>query len=192
MLEILGGIVSSVFAGGATGIIGVIAQRWADYKNRQLDLQLEQMRIDGDLAKRKLDAEIMAQEWAGRTKVAEVEAEGRSDVASSEAFAASFKMEPARYFEGPRPKGIIGAVIALSQAMLDVVRGFVRPGLTVYLCVITTMIYLNALAIMALKTITPDQAFEMVKMINATILYLTTTCVLWWFGTRNKQSPPKN
>lgn len=191
MLDVFGDIVSSVFAGGATGIIGVIAQRWADYKNRQLDLQLKKMEIDGELEKRNLDAKIMAQEWAGRTKVAEVDADGRSDVAESEAFSASFKMEPARYFEGTRPKGFIGNLIALMLASLDYVRGIVRPGLTLYLCIITTMIYLDALALSSMKTITSDQAFEMVKMINTTILYLTTTCVLWWFGTRNRQSPPK-
>jgi hypothetical protein len=190
MLEVIGGIVSSVFAGGATGIIGVIAQRFADYKNRQLDLQLKKMEIDGELAKREMDAKIMAQEWAGRTKVAEVEADGRSDVAESEAFSASFKMEPQRYFEGPRPKGFVGGLIAFMMASLDYIRGVVRPGLTLYLCVITTMIYLDALALSAMKNITSDQAFQMIKTINDTILYLTTTCVLWWFGTRNRQSAP--
>ena len=36
-----------------------------------------------------------------------------------------------------------------------------------------------------------DQTEEMWGLIVGTILYLTTTCVLWWFGTRNKQEQPK-
>jgi hypothetical protein len=187
MLEVLGTVFGSVLSGGATGLLGVVAQRWADHKNKQLDLARERQQQEFELAKRKADAEIMAQEWAARTRVAEVEAAGRSDVADSEALAASYALEPKRYSEGVKPGRVGGFFLIL----LDVVRGLVRPGLTVYLCVLTTMVYYQARELIGKEDLTSGEALHLEKMIVGTILYLTTTCVLWWFGTRHRGSAPK-
>lgn len=76
---------------------------------------------------------------------------------------------------------------------LDVLRGVIRPGLTVYLCAITTLVYLEARGILAAAgaSLNPTQALAVHDLIVSTILYLTTTTVLWWFGTRNSERPPK-
>lgn len=192
MLDLIGALVSSILAGGATGLVGVAIQRWADYKNKQLDLQLEKQRGDLELAKRDKDAVIMEKEWAGRTRVAEVEGAAAMDTAESQAFAASFQHDKATYSDGVLDKlrGWWGQLLRFLLGLVDVIRGIVRPGLTIYLCVITTMIYDDAQRRMG-SDLTAAQALELVKMIVATVLYLTTTCVLWWFGTRNRQAPPK-
>ena len=188
MLSLLGTVFGSILSGGATGLLGVVFQRIADYKNRQLDLQLDKQRGELELAKRDKDAAIMAQEWAARTKVAEVEAEATKDAAESAAFAASFNLEPKRYAEGVTP-GRVGGLLLIC---VDVLRGIVRPGLTLYLCAITTMVYLEARAVLAAVSVTMnvDQALKVHEQVVGTVLYLTVTCVLWWFGTRNKQKPP--
>lgn len=192
MLELIGTLVSSILAGGATGLLGVVAQRWADYKNKQLDLALEKQRGELELAKRDKDAVIMAQEWAGRTRVAEVEAGAVVDTAEAQAFAASFQHDKATYSDGVLDKlrGWWGQLLRFLLGLVDVIRGIVRPGLTIYLCVITTMMYADAQRLVG-AGLTAAQALELVKMIVATVLYLTTTCVLWWFGTRNRQAAPK-
>lgn len=186
MLDLLGTVFASILSGGATGIIGVIAQRVADYKNKQLDLQAQKDKQAHEIAMRQADAAILAQEWAARTKVAEVEVAGRSDVADSESFAASFATEPQRYSEGVKPTKGQGWVLVL----LDAIRGVVRPALTVYLCVLTTLVYVQAREMVG-NGLTAAEALALVKMVVGTILYLTTTCVLWWFGTRNRQAQPK-
>jgi len=189
MLELLGTIAGSIFGGGATGLIGVALQRWADYKNKQADLELQKAKFEHERGLRELDAKILAQEWAGRTRVAEVETAGKVDVAESEAFAASFRTEPTRYSEGVKTGPVTGALLV----MLDVIRALVRPGLTVYLCVLTTLVYLDAQALMDRAGIgmTIEEALKITMQVVGTVLYLTTTCVLWWFGTRNKSAPPK-
>ena len=73
--------------------------------------------------------------------------------------------------------------------LLDVLRGVVRPGLTIYLCVLTTQIY-NELA-SQVGPLTADQRYETTKLIVGTILYLFTTVTLWWFGTRSSGKQPK-
>lgn len=186
MLEILGLIFGNIFSGGATGLIGMIAQRWADYKNKQLDLQLEKMKFDNAIALKEVDAKIMAQEWAARTEVAKVEAAGKEAVEDAKAFAASYDLEPKRYSDSVKPsRGQAWLLV-----VLDFIRGSIRPALTVYLCVLTTAVWIQAKVVLAAEDLSTADALSVWKMIVGTILYLTTTCVVWWFGTRNKQAAP--
>jgi hypothetical protein len=185
MLEILGTIFGSIFSGGATGIIGIIAQRFADYKNKQLDMQLESQRQQNAIALKQADAAIMREEWAAKVEVAQVESEAKKDVAASEAFSKSFDMEPKQYTSGE-----LTSRQRWLMVFLDFIRGSVRPLLTVYLCGLTTLVYWQAHKVLATQGVTTSDAIEITKTIVGSILYLTTTCVLWWFGTRNR-SPQK-
>lgn len=186
MLEVLGALFGSIFGGGATGLLGVILQRFADYKNKQLDMQLERMRAELEIAKRRADAEIMAQEWAARTKVADLEADAAKDVAASQAFEASLFKEPDRYSHAPTlTKGQQWVMV-----VLDAVRGSVRPLLTLYLCALTTYVWLQVRYLVGAAGIEEDAALEVWKLVVGHVLYLTTTVVLWWFGTRNKATRP--
>ena len=187
MLEVLGTIFGSIFSGGATGLFGVAIQRIADYKNKQLDMALEAQRAANEIAKRKADAEIMAQEWAGRLKVAQTEGDAAKDVAESQAFAASMLKEPERYSNASSLTSNQNWLLVL----LDVFRGAIRPALTLYLCILTTAVWYQARAVLGKEDLDGATALDVWKMVVGTILYLTTTCVLWWFGTRNKSEQPK-
>lgn len=179
MLELLGTLLGSIFSGGATGLIGVAIQRYADYKNQKLNFE-HQVEI------RKLDKEIMSEEWAYRAKVAAIEGEARVETEEAKAFAASFQTEPTRYSEGIRAT----KAQAWLMFILDFVRGWVRPGLTVYLCTLSTMIYIQTRELLGQEELSSTEALELTKLIISTVLYLTTTCVLWWFGTREKRKGP--
>jgi len=183
MLEILGTLVGSIFSGGATGIIGVIAQRFADYKNKQLDMQLEAQRFENSVALKRVDAEIMAQEWAARTQVAQVEAAGKEAVADAAAFAASYQLEPQKYSSGALTTGQNWVMV-----LLDALRGAVRPLLTIYLCALVTVIYYLARDKVRAEELTSQEALDLLKLLIGTILYVWTTITLWWFGTRNRNS----
>lgn len=185
MLEILGTVFGSIFSGGATGIIGVVAQRFADYKNKQLDMQLESQRAANELLKMDKEAEIAKAEAAAKLEITRTEVAGQEAVADAATLAESFKMEPQRFAQGGLTPGQNWLMVAL-----DALRGSVRPILTLYLCVLTTLVYTQAKDLLATSIPSVQQALELEKMIVGTILYLTTTCVLWWFGTRNKQNPP--
>jgi hypothetical protein len=188
MLDLVGTIFSSVLAGGATGLLGVAFQRFADYKNRQIDAQMAKDRMAHEASLRDKDAAIMDKEWAGRLRVAEAEGAAAMDVQDGRAFAVGLTSEPQRYSDAARlTTGQMWLMV-----LLDVVRGIIRPGLTVYLCAVTTLIYIELRAIMALQALwTAPLAADLMKQIVITVLYLTTTCVLWWFGTRNKQGVPQ-
>lgn len=166
-------LLSSVLSGGATGLLGAAVSRWADFRTKKLELEHE-----GKM--KEIDLKIMAEEWSHRTQIASVESEAKVDQAELEAFSKSFN-EPERYTEGVKVTKNQGWILVL----LDGLRGAVRPGLTVYLCAITSYLYWDAHR--AMETLGVMDVTKLVNQIVNTVLYLTTVCVCWWFGTRVKE-----
>jgi hypothetical protein len=188
MFSLIGTLFTSIISGGATGIFGVAVQRYFDLKNKDRDIQLESMRQGHEINMRKVDLEIMQKESEAKVSVAKIDAASAEAVADSQSFAASFA-DPKPYSDDVVATRGQGWVLIL----LDVVRGLVRPTLTVYLCILTSLVYFQAYNLLKAEGVAMDvsQAMRLIEMVVGTILYLTTTCVLWWFGTRNKQKPPK-
>lgn len=187
ILTLLGTIFSSTLAGGATGLAGVGLQRFFDFLNRKADLQKTLADQAHQLKMREVDLSIMQQEWAGRLKVAEREGATAENVAATAAFKETLFTEPERYSDASRlTKNQMWWMVAL-----DFIRGIIRPALTVYLCVLTTLVYVQARQLLSKEDLTVQEAMELTRTIVGTILYLTTTVTLWWFGTQNKQSQAK-
>lgn len=188
MFEILGTLFTSIVSGGATGLFGIAIQRYFDLKNKRIDLELENQRFGHELGLRRIDLEIMQKESEAKVQVAEITARSVESSADAAAFAASFNLEPKQYHEMTVTKNQNWFLV-----VLDFIRGLVRPGLTLYLCAITTLVYLHARSLLTLEGVQMDltSAMKLTELVVGTILYLATTCVLWWFGTRNKQKPPK-
>lgn len=179
-------IIGSIFAGGATGLLGVVFQRAFDWLHEREVSKQKKQDQEFELEKRKIDIQITQAEWAGRTRIAETEAGAAKDIAESNAFAASLLKEPERYSSADRLTTGQNWLLVL----LDVLRGIVRPALTVYLCALTTYIWWQVRQLISAEDFDPAEVLELWKMVVNTILYLTTTCILWWFGTRNKSVPP--
>lgn len=157
----------SLFGGGLTGLIGAGINKYFDYKSKKLDIQLEQSKFEHQ--------QVLAQ--MQYTAVVEVE--------DSKAFKEAQTNEPKKYYEGteytPTQRWF-----ALG---LDFVRGLVRPVLTIYLCVLTTFIYIKAARLLNGDVILPGMALDLTTQIIQTILYLTTTAVCFWFGSRGNKAP---
>ncbi len=171
--------VLSVISGGATGLIGTAVQGYYTYQSKKLDIDLEKSKAANEIELRKIDIQLQAAEWASRTQIAEVTAQGETDKADAQALAASYLNEPQQYTE----KTLLTHAQNWIFVFLDAFKAVIRPGLTIYLCAITTMIYIQTRGL--IKTDVGD-SFALLQKLVDTILYLTTTCVLWWFGSRNK------
>lgn len=186
MGTLIAGVLGSIFAGGATGLMGVVLQRLFDWMKVKQDLALQKLKNEHELAMRDKDAAIMQQEWQGRLKVAETEGDTAKDVAASQAFGASLLREPERYSNAQ--------TLTVNQqwimVLLDAARGVIRPMLTVYLCVLTSYIWWEVKQKLAVEDLDAEQVLSIWMMVIQTILYLTTTVVLWWFGTRSRQTAP--
>lgn len=176
------GLLSSAFGGGITGLLGAGVSKFFDYKTQKLKIEESKLKFEQEISLRKLDAEITQAEWSQRAKVAEIETTGKVEAADSEAFRASMQMEPQRYFSGKGTKGQNWLLI-----LLDFLRGIIRPGLTIYLCVLTTMVYVHARNVLNAEFLSPEEASRVLSEIINTILYLSTTAILWWFGSRARK-----
>ena len=169
----------SVVSGGATGLIGTAVQSVFQYKTKALEIDLEKQKGINELEKQKLDIQMAAQEWASRTQIATITTQGEVDKADAATLAASYSLEPQQYSE----KSLLTHAQNWLFVFLDTFRAIIRPGLTVYLCAITTMIYIQT---RGLITANQGDSFGLLEKLVNTVLYLTTTCVLWYFGSRNR------
>lgn len=181
MFEILGTLLTGVLSGGATGLIGVLIQRWFDHKAKAQDL--EQLRMQLDNAK-----ELARIEGERSTRVAELDMEARFAEADASTLQASFRHDAAAYLapQAQARKGWLGAFVTLLMAVVDFMRGILRPGMTAYLCWLTTIMFwwVRDLATTYGLTLTPEHVMQLMVQIIATILYVFTTTALWWFGAR--------
>lgn len=190
MLSLLGSIFGSVFAGGATGLLGLLLQKYFDLQTKKLDIDAAQKRAETELALKDKDLQIMTAEWQQRAKVAEIEGDAAIGVEAQKAFAQSIAADHATYLTPEVAKGDPFAVRIL--AVLEFARGVVRPVLTLALLWMSWQLYEQTDAI--LRSLGTHPSVEILQsqmlLISSTILYLATTVVTWWFGVRNSQQPP--
>lgn len=162
-------LVMSVLTGGATGLIGtVISGGMKFFENKQkhghelaiMEMEIKQMGVEAQIAK----------------DVAELEMEGKDRTAAWAALEASYKESTSRMSTGE----------SAWLVMVDVVRGLMRPVITLGLLIMIGAIYFTV----AVDLVGPDGTPMTVFIIN-TVLYVGTTAVLWWFGTRNLSPSPR-
>jgi len=180
MLEIL----SAIFGGGATGLLGGVLTKIFDYyTNKQ---RLEQLREQW-----KHEEAMLEKESQRDVLIAKQEAVAKIEAAEAEAMAESFRSDKASYSASLPFAQLPPSVqkwVAIALVFVDFVRGITRPGLTIYLCAVSTYFYIKLQQILAQAgtPISAEQAFELSKMIVVAMLYLTTTAVGWWFASRTK------
>ncbi len=164
MLELFGDALLAILSGGATGLLGTGLSFITGYFQKR-----QAHRHEVEL--RRLDMEIVRIESAGFERVAEIEAEGARDQAAWKALEESYH-EAARRWSSPGDGWLM--------LFVDFCRGMTRPGLTWTFVGLTGAIYF---------TVAADDANMRVQIVN-TVLYLTTTTVLWWFGARQLAKAP--
>jgi len=156
-------LVLSVLTGGATGLIGtVISGGMKFFENKQkhayeldvMEMEIKQMNVEAAIAK----------------DIKELDMEGKDRQAAWASLQASYKESTSRMSKGD----------SAWLVMVDVVRGLMRPVITLGLLIMIGAIYFTV----AVDLAGPDGVPMRVFIIN-TVLYVGTTAVLWWFGTRN-------
>lgn len=207
MLAILGTILSSVLGGGATGLLGVLIQRFFDMKNKAQDIEVIKLQHANAVELRRVELEHVAAEFEGRRQIAVAEGDAREAVAEQDRLAreaeaearsseASYGHDKSTYYQGPIKSDswyvtLLNSVINFLMGLVDVLRGSIRPALTVYLTGLLTFTFLWVQKLvdkMGVQQFTPQEAKDLTWQIVGSVIYLTTVSVVWWFGTR----PPKH
>jgi len=173
--------------GGLTGLFGVIAGKVGDY------FTLKQKNAF-DLAMRDKDMEIAKIEADREVTIAKDTNNANREIAEIKLQESSYEGDKAEYLTHDiiehSPTWSAG-VITLALGFVDFVRGMTRPSLTLYLCILTTMMYFQMKAIVTAAgqaVFTPADAVKVIVLIVDAVIYLTSTAVTWWYGSRPKST----
>jgi hypothetical protein len=186
MISAVLGFFGSAAFGGLTGLFGGIVNRVADYftlkqnnthneKMRDKDLEISKVEAQKDLAIAR-DANYTSRE-----------------IADQESLQESLQADKATYLTQDLQKDVPSwarGPIAIAMAFVDLIRGLTRPGITLYMCILTTLIWVEMNALLSkydTQPMKPEDAVKIIIMIVDGIIYLTSMCVGWWFGSRGKK-----
>ena len=171
--------ITSILSGGLTGILGSAISRYSEFKTRKLELEVELKRGEQDLKQIELesarDVQIAEREAASAALSAEHAALSASQEADRASYLPSAKTGWTRFFMG----------------LVDVVRGLMRPSITLYLISLTSWIAYTLYALVQRyqhEAFSATQAFGLWSEVINMVLYLTSAAVLWWFGSRPSRS----
>ncbi len=154
----------TLLTGGASGLLGTAVTAVTGFLERH-----QRHRMELDL--RRLEIEETKVEAASAERIAATEAESAESSAAWTALSESYAAAGRRWSSGD----------SRALVFVDVVRGLTRPALTLLFLALTGWIY---------WTLVGDAAGAGLRtQIVHTVLYLTTTCVVWWFGGRPRQAP---
>lgn len=183
-----------VLLGGITGLIGSISTGIMNYKMQKLKNVHDISMIQAETESMKIEAQMQIQ-------VTKAEIEGAVELADAQVYMQSQKSgqqvmfsekwidklfnvqgKVGRFFAIPA-----GVLIAVAFGFVDWLRGFMRPALTLYLTGVTTVLTWMAWKMMqdhGLAAMTTTQALATYTQVTTMVIYLTVTCVTWWFGDR--------
>jgi len=174
------GFLTSGVLGGITGLLGGVFNRVMDFKTLKVSNEFE-------LSKLKQEEALLQMEIKRDVDMAKTEAAMHVDLGELEALKKSYDADKATYTKD----GIDKYPWAMKGlALVDIVRGFTRPLLTLYLDIILTVIAVFIIChYMEIdkQLLTPADEAKMVVMILDAVIYLATTATGWWFGSRGKR-----
>ena len=160
-------MIETLLSGAVTGLLGSAVSGFFAYKSKKLDIELNN------------------QKYAHETRMVELKANAAIEIEDSKAFKEAVTSEPKKFYEGTD----YSPFQRWMMITLDFVRGSVRPVLTWYLCILTTILYYKAEALLDKDFLLPTMAFDLVNQIVQTVLYLAVTAVCFWFGSRGNKAP---
>jgi len=179
MFDFIGDALGAIASGGITGLLGAGINIFGEIKKQKMifehDENMEELKQDG----MRLQMDIITEQTKAAINVSEMAA-----------FTESQKNDEASYSKGQE----LSAGQKWLMVIVDFMRGMIRPSMTIYMTVLTTILYVQVMNLVGglEGVIDKDMAMQLVQQVVLVILYITTTVILWWFGTRQKIiKPPK-
>jgi len=176
--------------GAITGLIGSVITGITNYKMQKIKNEHDIAMIQAESAAIRIEAEA-------NIKVTRAETEGKVAIAEVEALKTTYQQAAKPLFERSYMRALmaskwfswIGALIAFLFGVVDFLSKAARPVLTYYLMGCST--WLTIIAYTVLKesigtgnALSPDRAYDLFYLVVMAIIFLTVSCVSWWFCDR--------
>jgi len=189
---ILGFLGSTVFG----SIIGV----FGNWLNQRTILKAEKVKNEQELAVARINIEMFNAKTDASIKINKAQVEGAIDLQDSKSYATNIVVANQKSFSDKwidkmfevkgwlsYPATLMAVFVMGSLALVDVIKGFMRPVLTIgftagfgYLTYISYFILKQK----GFEALTPAQAVLYFTLALDTCVMLTATCVVWWFADR--------
>jgi len=180
-------------AAGGTIVGGVVnaVKDWQEMKDRQAQrehekemrkLDQEELRLENELAIKKTEAE-----FTGKANLATIEAQAAAEIAASQLQQAAYQHDKTSYSDLALKglNGLLGSIASFLLVCVDVVRGMIRPMLTFYLVVVSTLIAWHLFQLLnGMNFLTAAEAFNLFDEVIKSLTFLTACAVTFWFGSR--------
>jgi len=169
----------SLASGGITGILGSLVTGVMGYfKQKELNAH--------SIALKELDLKAISMQIESKKEIAEIQKDGLVTTAELGVMKQSMQSQDMVSTEKTRNN----LFYAPFFIFIDLVRSSIRPALTIYLIILTTFIYHDLQLVIDNSKLpfTQEEASGLITYIIQSLIYLTTTVVLWWFGTRLKEN----
>ena len=184
--------------GGITGLVGSAVTGIFNYKTQKLKNEMDKWKGEHVLKKMDKEMEIIKTETEASITITTAEIEGAIELSEADAYKESQKHSAALFAPSFADRMFavegwlkwitipIGSFIGLLFGVVDFLKTFMRPGLTMYLTGMTTYITIIAYDIIRQEgmELTADQATAIFMRVINIVVYLTVTCVTWWFADR--------
>ena len=183
-----------------SGVFGSIIGVFGNWLNQRAIRKTEEMKNAHEIAMSEVNIKMFTARTDASIKINKAQIEGTIDLQDSKAYATTLVVANQKSFSEKwidkmfEVKGWLRYVavplafcIMGPLALVDIVKGFMRPTLT--LAFSAGFGYLTYTSYFILKqqgfaALTPDQAVLYFTLALDTCIMLTTTCVTWWFGDR--------
>jgi hypothetical protein len=188
-------ILESLF-GSIVGIVGSGVTAFANYKTSELQERSREAERRFELAKIEAETRAMIAESEASIKVAQVTYAGQMDVEEARAFTESQKeahgcnldngVIVSMYDRGP-VMAVLAAILTFSLGLCDVLKGLMRPCLTIYVMAIASWVTYESYSIFQgfeVSRFDAQEAWTTWKSTVDFILLLASTLISWWFGDR--------
>lgn len=183
-----------------SGLIGSFLGLFGNAINQFFQMRQQKSKNEHEKDMARIQIEILTAKTDASIRMTEAKVQGAVDLQDSKAYAESIVVGNQKSFSDKWMDKMLdqtgwlqyfsvpaGFVIMFLFACVDVLKAFMRPGLTLYLTVLTSgityMLYM-ILDASSVSWLTANKAAIMLTSIVDTIVMLTTTCITWWFGDR--------
>lgn len=185
--------------GAATGILGNAVGGIFKWLNGKQELKKQELQNNHDVAMVQAETQAMIMESKANIAITNAKVEGEIEVADANIYLQSQKEGNKTSFDNKWIEILFsvtgnwryitipaGVIVACSFGFIDFLRGVIRPTLTTYLVGLTT--YITYLAWQIMQThglsLSADQAVDIYTNVTSIVIYLTVSCVTWWYGDR--------
>ena len=172
-------MLESLIAGGLTGVLGSLF-------SNVLDVVKIWQKNKFELSKMEYDLKVMDREYQYHIEMKNIDAETKRDVADADLMGRSYAHDASAYSVG---REIKSPILTGALVVVDLIRGLIRPVMTAILLVVlweTRMEVKGILDAAGIEGIGPMQAIIIYGRLVDAIIFMSSSAILWWFGTRVK------